>query len=70
MNREVPGVSVLAETMKRMASAGTKEAQRAEGIKIARETVSAVRGRVQGIQVSTPLGHLDTALEVLKDGGR
>jgi homocysteine S-methyltransferase len=68
MNREVPGVSVPGAAMERMAGAGSKEAQRVEGIRIAREIVSAVRGRVQGIQVSTPLGHLDTALAVLKEG--
>ena len=66
MKREVPGVTVPDTVMARMARADTKEAQREEGIRIAREAVGAVRGRVRGIQVSVPLGRVETALAVIK----
>ena len=35
-----------------------------EGITIARETLSRVRDRVAGVQVSAPLGRVDLAIEV------
>jgi homocysteine S-methyltransferase len=66
MNREVPGVSVPDPIMRRMAQAGGKEDQRAEGIRIARESIAAVRDRVQGIQVSSPLGLVEVTLAVLQ----
>jgi homocysteine S-methyltransferase len=66
MNNEVPGVSVPEEVMERMriASETSKEHGLREGVKIARETLEAVRGRVAGVQVSAPLGRVDLALEV------
>jgi len=67
MKRDVPGVVVPDAVMERMSRAGTKEAQRAEGIRIACESVVAVRGRVQGIQVSAPLGQVAVALAVIND---
>jgi methionine synthase / methylenetetrahydrofolate reductase(NADPH) len=64
---EVPGISVpdaVLERMRRASGAG-KESALAEGVRIAREMAVAVRGRVQGIQVSAPLGRVPVALEVL-----
>ena len=66
MNREVPGVTVPGAIMERMARAGTKEDQRAEGIRVARESIAAIRDRVQGIQVSSPLGLVSVTLAVLE----
>lgn len=66
MRNEVPGVVVPDDIMERMASADTKEAQREEGIKIARESVEKLRSRIQGIQVSAPFGNVQTAIDVLK----
>lgn len=66
MKNEVPGVVVPDEIMKRMAAAETKEAQRTEGIKIARESIEKIRHRINGIQVSAPFGNVNTALEVIK----
>ena len=66
MNNEVPGVSVPDHIMKRMAAADTKEEQKLEGIKIARESIDKVRSYVQGVQVSAPFGNVHTAIEVLK----
>ena len=64
---EVPGVSVppaVLERMRRASSVG-KEEGLAEGVRIAREMLAAVRGRVQGVQIAAPLGRVPVALEVL-----
>jgi len=53
------------EIMLRMAQAGSPEAARAEGIKIAQEMLAAVRPYVQGVQVSAPFGDYDAAAEVI-----
>jgi homocysteine S-methyltransferase len=58
-------VSMPDEIMARMASAGSPEAARAEGIAIAREMLAAVRGQVQGVQVSAPFGKYRAAAQVL-----
>ncbi|MBA3497543.1 MAG: bifunctional homocysteine S-methyltransferase/methylenetetrahydrofolate reductase [Gemmatimonadales bacterium] len=65
---EVPGVSVPDTILDRMrtASAGGKEEALAEGVRISREMLAAVADRVQGVQVSAPLGRVPVALEVLE----
>lgn len=68
MHNEVPGASVPDAIMERMRKAqdrGPEEA-REEGVRIARETLAAVRPLVQGIQISPPLGRYDLALRVLE----
>lgn len=65
MKNEVPGVVVPDSIMKRMAKYELKEDQRAEGIRIARESIDTIRDFVAGIQVSAPLGNVDTSLKVL-----
>jgi homocysteine S-methyltransferase len=69
---EVPGISVPEGVLDRMrrASAAGKEAALAEGVRIAQEMAAAVSERVQGIQVSAPLGRVPVALEVLGAAGR
>lgn len=64
---EVPGVTVPAAILDRMraASAAGREAALAEGVRIAQEMLAAVRTRVQGVQVSAPLGRVPVALEVI-----
>lgn len=64
---EVPGISVPDAVLARMrkASGGGKDEALAEGVSIAREMLAAVRARVQGVQVSAPLGRVPVALEVL-----
>jgi methionine synthase / methylenetetrahydrofolate reductase(NADPH) len=64
---EVPGVSVPDAILQRMraASAGGKEEALAEGVRISREMLEAVAERVQGVQVSAPLGRVTVALDVL-----
>jgi methionine synthase / methylenetetrahydrofolate reductase(NADPH) len=68
MNNEVPGVNVPDDVMERMraASERSKEDGLIEGVRIARETLAAVRGRVAGVQVSAPLGRVDLALKVFE----
>lgn len=66
MRNEVPGVVVPDEVMRRMASAESREEQLATGIAIAREAVARVRARVAGIQVSAPLGRIETAWAVIE----
>jgi homocysteine S-methyltransferase len=58
-------IAMPEEIMLRMAQADTREAARAEGIKIAQEMTEAVRPYVQGVQVSAPYGHYDVAAEVI-----
>jgi homocysteine S-methyltransferase len=69
---EVPGVTVPDAALARMrrASAGGKDAALGEGVAIARELLAAVRDRVQGAQVSAPLGRVPVALEVLSPTDR
>jgi len=65
---EVPGVTVPGEVLARMRRASDlgREAGLAEGVAIAREMLGAVRARLQGVQVSAPLGKVPVALDVLK----
>jgi methionine synthase / methylenetetrahydrofolate reductase(NADPH) len=69
MANEVPGVQVPDELLERMRRADGAAAAVAEGIAIAREISTALRGAVQGVQVSTQSGDIDAALAVL-DGLR
>jgi homocysteine S-methyltransferase len=67
---EVPGITVPSTTLDRMrrASDKGKEAALAEGVAIGREMLAAVRERLQGAQVSAPLGRVPVALDVLAGG--
>jgi homocysteine S-methyltransferase len=49
-----------------MTKAKTPEAAREEGVSIAREMLRAVRDRVQGAQISAPLGRYTSAVDVLE----
>ena len=59
-------VSVPNSILDRMSRAKTPEAAREEGITIAREMLVAVRGMVQGAQISAPLGRYASAVDVLE----
>jgi methionine synthase / methylenetetrahydrofolate reductase(NADPH) len=59
-------VSVPDAIIDRMAQARTADAARAEGVQIAREMLQAVRGYVQGAQISAPLGRYTSAVDVLE----
>jgi homocysteine S-methyltransferase len=56
------------ERMRRASEQGREEAL-AEGVRIAREMLAAVKGRLRGAQVSAPLGRVPVALDVLAAGG-
>ena len=59
-------VSVPDSILERMAKATTPEAAREEGVSIAREMLIAVRGMVQGAQISAPSGRYTSAADVLE----
>ena len=59
-------VSVPDAILQRMSSAPSPEAAREEGIAIAREMLIAVRGMVQGAQISAPQGKYSSAVDVLE----
>jgi homocysteine S-methyltransferase len=58
-------VSMPEEIMLRMAQADTPEAARQEGIRIAQEMLEAVQPYVDGVQISAPFGHYETAAAVI-----
>ena len=66
MNNEVPGASVPENLMNRLRKAGSVEAQREEGVLIAREALERVRPMVDGVQVSVPLGRVESVLKVIE----
>lgn len=67
MKTEVPGVVVPEWIMEAMKNAGDKDAQRAEGIRIARKILAEIRSEVRGVATSAPFGNVNTAIEVCKD---
>ena len=69
MANEVPGVRVPEALMERMRRTDGHDRAAAEGIAIAREIATALRGAVQGFQVSTASGNIEAALAVV-DGLR
>ncbi len=66
LQNEVPGVDIPKHIMKRMEKHLDKESARRDGVQIAREIVSALKDKIQGVQVSPPFGNINTALDVLK----
>ncbi|HUY80978.1 MAG TPA: bifunctional homocysteine S-methyltransferase/methylenetetrahydrofolate reductase [Acidobacteriaceae bacterium] len=58
-------VSVPDSILARMQQASTPDLARAEGVRIAQEMLTAVRGIVQGVQVSAPLGRYALAADVI-----
>jgi methionine synthase / methylenetetrahydrofolate reductase(NADPH) len=66
-NYEVPGCSIPEPILERMRQAEVKgpEYAQSEGIRIAREILSAIRGVAQGVQVRGPFDRYETPMEVL-----
>jgi homocysteine S-methyltransferase len=64
MNNEVPGISVPQAVMDRMKEVDTGERARAEGVRIAQETLLSIRDLVQGVQIAPPFGRYAMAVEV------
>jgi homocysteine S-methyltransferase len=66
MNNEVPGCHVPDSIMERMRrQSDSKDAARAEGISIARETLEMMKPSIAGVQISVPFGRIDTVAEIL-----
>ena len=65
MANEVPGVTVPDAIVERMRRTTSAAAAAAEGVAVARELVGAIKGMAAGVQISTPSGRLDAALDVL-----
>jgi homocysteine S-methyltransferase len=65
LHNEVPGMQVPAAVRERMRKVGGGAAGRKEGVAIAREMLSAVRGRVAGAYIMPPLERYELALEVI-----
>jgi methionine synthase I (cobalamin-dependent)/5,10-methylenetetrahydrofolate reductase len=65
MANEVPGVHVPEPLLDQMRRSDGPQAAADEGIAIARRIVADLRRAVQGIQVSTPSGDIETACAVL-----
>src|SRR5688572_14981970 len=66
MANEVPGVRVPDTVVDRMRRADAAGRAAAEGIAIAREIAAAIRPRVQGIQIATAAGAVESALSVME----
>jgi methionine synthase I (cobalamin-dependent)/5,10-methylenetetrahydrofolate reductase len=66
LHNEVPGMRVPDDIRARMAKVGSGAAARAEGVRIARETLQAVRRRVQGAYIMPPFDRVESALEILE----
>ena len=66
MANEVPGVSVPDAVLDRMRAAEAAGRAAEEGIAIAREVVAGIRPLVQGLQITTAAGAIDSALDVLE----
>jgi homocysteine S-methyltransferase len=65
MHNNVPGMRVPEDIRERMRKAGSGAAGRAEGVRIARETLLAVRDRVAGAYIMPPLGRYELAMDVV-----
>lgn len=67
LHNEVPGMQIPEAIMKRMSKPSSPEAQREEGIQIAREALTAFRNEVQGTYIMPPFNRADIALAVVQD---
>jgi homocysteine S-methyltransferase len=65
MANELPGVTVPDVFVERMRRTATAEAAAAEGVQVAKEIVIVIKEMAAGVQISTPTGRLDAALDVL-----
>jgi len=66
LHNEVPGMSVPEAVRERMRKAGSGQRGRDEGVRIAREMLSAVKDRVAGAYIMPPFGRYELALEVIE----
>ncbi len=69
MANEVPGVYVPEAILQRMGRFSSAEDQLREGLDIALEIIEAITPRVQGLQVSAPLGQVEMLKGILQATG-
>jgi methionine synthase / methylenetetrahydrofolate reductase(NADPH) len=69
MANEVPGVFVPPPILARMARWTSAEDQLREGLQIAGEVIEAIRPRVQGLQISAPMGQVELLTDLLELSG-
>ena len=65
LHNEVPGMRIPEDIRERMRKAGSGKSGRAEGVRIARDMLAAVKDRVQGAYIMPPFGRYKLALEVI-----
>jgi 5,10-methylenetetrahydrofolate reductase len=65
LHQTVPGMQIPDPIRARMAKVGSGPAARAEGVRIAREALAAVRSRVAGAYIMPPFDRVESALEIL-----
>jgi methionine synthase I (cobalamin-dependent) len=65
LHNEVPGMQIPEAIRERMRKVGTGEPARREGVRVARDMLEAVRGRVAGAYVMPQREYYESALEVL-----
>ncbi len=65
INNELPGSSIPETVLERMRKKTAPESANAEGVLIAQETLGAIHGMVQGVQLSAPSNNYDRAVEIL-----
>ncbi len=65
LHENVPGMQVPGDILERMAAADARGEGQAEGIRIAREALTAARDRVQGAYIMPPFGRYKVAIAVL-----
>jgi homocysteine S-methyltransferase len=66
LHNEVPGMQIPKAYRERMAAAGSGPEARAEGVKIAREALEAVKDRVAGAYIMPPFNRVESAIELLE----
>jgi len=65
LHANVPGMQIPEQIRARMKAAGAGESGRAEGVKMAQETLLTMRDRIQGAYIMPPFGRYQMAIEVL-----
>jgi homocysteine S-methyltransferase len=63
LNAEFPGIDIPEQVRRRM-NIGDKTAEREEGLRIAAETLAAVKGFVPGFYIIPPFNRFDLVLEL------
>ena len=66
LHQNVPGMQIPDYILRRMELADGRDEGQAEGIRIAREALESVRGRVQGAYIMPPFGRYKVAMSVLE----